>query len=85
MIKSKLVPYKKKPLRFNKLIEKAARDLVNSKYAIALTGAGISTESGIPDFRGLQESGPKTLKLREELIGATRGFCKTQRGGGKKD
>ena len=35
-----------------RLIERAARDLVNSSYAIALTGAGISTESGIPDFRG---------------------------------
>ncbi|PIU23518.1 MAG: hypothetical protein COT13_02590 [Chloroflexi bacterium CG08_land_8_20_14_0_20_45_12] len=34
------------------LIKRAARDLVNSKYAIALTGAGISTESGIADFRG---------------------------------
>ncbi len=34
------------------LIERAARDLVDSKYAIALSGAGISTESGIPDFRG---------------------------------
>lgn len=34
------------------LIERAARDLVNSEYAIALTGAGMSTESGIPDFRG---------------------------------
>lgn len=33
-------------------IQKAARDLVSSKYGIALTGAGISTESGIPDFRG---------------------------------
>ena len=34
------------------LIKRAAKDLINSSYAIALTGAGISTESGIPDFRG---------------------------------
>ena len=34
------------------LLQKVANDLVNSKYAIALTGAGMSTESGIPDFRG---------------------------------
>ena len=34
------------------LITRAAKDLISSKHAIALTGAGISTESGIPDFRG---------------------------------
>jgi NAD-dependent deacetylase len=34
------------------LIKRAARDLTESKYAIVLTGAGMSTESGIPDFRG---------------------------------
>jgi NAD-dependent deacetylase len=34
------------------LIERAARDLLKSSYAIALTGAGMSTDSGIPDFRG---------------------------------
>ena len=34
------------------LIKKAARDLSEAKMAAALTGAGISTESGIPPFRG---------------------------------
>ena len=34
------------------LIDRAAKDLVESRYAVAMTGAGISTESGIPDFRG---------------------------------
>ena len=35
--------------------DKLAREFVDlilsSKYAVALTGAGISTESGIPDYR----------------------------------
>jgi NAD-dependent deacetylase len=34
------------------LIEKAANIILNSSPVIALTGAGISVESGIPDFRG---------------------------------
>lgn len=34
------------------LVERAASDLLSSRYAIVLTGAGMSTESGIPDFRG---------------------------------
>ena len=33
------------------LIKKAAKDLLDSHKTIALTGAGISVESGIPDFR----------------------------------
>lgn len=33
------------------LIRKAADDILNSQKTIALTGAGISVESGIPDFR----------------------------------
>jgi NAD-dependent deacetylase len=40
------------PLDLDSLIERAAGDLLKSNHAIALTGAGMSTESGISDFRG---------------------------------
>jgi len=35
----------------DELMQKAARAILDSKLTIALTGAGISVESGIPDFR----------------------------------
>jgi NAD-dependent deacetylase len=34
------------------LIKKSAKDLASAKHVAALTGAGISVESGIPPFRG---------------------------------
>lgn len=37
--------------KYNKLIEKAADFISQASYCVALTGAGISTPSGIPDFR----------------------------------
>lgn len=39
-------------LKIQESIEKAARLIGGSKKTIAFTGAGISVESGIPDFRG---------------------------------
>ena len=35
----------------NDLIDRAAQDIFNARHVVVLTGAGISTESGIPDFR----------------------------------
>jgi len=52
------------------LILKAANCLAGSSYAIALTGAGISTESGIPDFRGpdgLWTKHPEAEQLAYEM------------------
>jgi NAD-dependent SIR2 family protein deacetylase len=37
---------------FNEEVETVARWIVESKRLVIFTGAGISTESGIPDFRG---------------------------------
>jgi len=52
-------------------IRKASELLFNSKYAIVLTGAGISTESGIPDFRG--DSGI-WKKYKPEIYGTIQSF-----------
>lgn len=38
--------------RFNEEMEAAAKLILSARYVIALTGAGISVESGIPPFRG---------------------------------
>lgn len=38
----------------NEAVREAARLLRDARYLVAFTGAGISTESGIPDFRGPQ-------------------------------
>jgi len=56
-----------------KKISQAAELLFNAKNAIALTGAGISTESGIPDFRG---EGGIWEKYKPEIYGNIQNFLK---------
>jgi NAD-dependent deacetylase len=56
-----------------KKIQHAAELLLNSKEAIALTGAGISTESGIPDFRS---EGGIWEKYKVEIYGNIESFLK---------
>ena len=49
-------------------VKRVADMILESKKAVALTGAGISTESGIPDFRGPQglwrQVDPKTSTIQ---------------------
>ncbi|MFX0029249.1 MAG: NAD-dependent deacetylase [Candidatus Hermodarchaeota archaeon] len=54
-------------------IKKAAELLLNSKHSIVLTGAGISTESGIPDFRG---EGGIWAKYKPDIYGNIESFLK---------
>ena len=56
-----------------KKINEAAKLLFNSKNAIALTGAGVSTESGIPDFRGDHGIWEK---YKPEIYGNIKAFLK---------
>jgi NAD-dependent deacetylase len=61
-----------KPLEMEN-IKRAAKILLNSKNTVVLTGAGISTESGIPDFRG--EDGIWE-KYKPEIYGNIQSFLK---------
>lgn len=56
------------------LIKRAAVDLKTARHAIALSGAGISTESGIPDFRGPDGIWTKNPELEQKAYDAFLSF-----------
>ncbi|TXT59648.1 MAG: NAD-dependent protein deacylase 2 [Promethearchaeota archaeon] len=59
-----------------KKVHQAAELLLSSESAIALTGAGVSTESGIPDFRG---EGGIWEKYKPEIYGNIKSFIEDPR------
>ncbi len=56
------------------LIQRAADDILRAKHTVALTGAGISTESGIPDFRGPDGIWTKNPELEQKAYEAYNDF-----------
>src|SRR5512139_3930212 len=56
-------------------VEQLAQWMFESKYLVVFTGAGISTESGLPDFRG-----PDGIWTRQEkgLPPKTRSFASVE-------
>jgi len=54
------------------LLQRARRIVAGSRRVVALTGAGISTDSGIPDFRGPQ--GVWTLNPKSERMSDIRHY-----------
>ena len=56
------------------LIQQAAEDILRAKHVVALTGAGISTESGIPDFRGPDGIWTKNPELEQKAYEAYNDF-----------
>lgn len=53
---------------FDKKIKQATNWIMNSKHLVVITGAGISRESGLPDFRGIWEDGTKKSDLHQALV-----------------
>lgn len=56
-----------KIISFKERIDIAAKWIKNSSYLVAFTGAGISTESGLPDYRGIWSSETNKVTLYNAL------------------
>lgn len=67
-------------LKIRDLVKKAAEDLKKANYAIALSGAGISTESGIPDFRGPSGIWRKDLQAEKKAYQSYEKFLEDPKG-----
>lgn len=67
-------------LKMRDLVKRAAEDLKKANYAIALSGAGISTESGIPDFRGPSGIWRKDLQAEKKAYQSYEKFLEDPKG-----
>jgi len=67
-------------LKIRDLVKRAAEDLKKANYAIALSGAGISTESGIPDFRGPSGIWRKDLQAEKKAYQSYEKFLEDPKG-----
>ena len=47
-----------------KKLDEAAKIILGSKYLVAMVGAGLSVESGIPPYRGREDCGPSSGSRR---------------------
>ena len=54
-------------ISFGEKAQLAARWIKHSEHLVAFTGAGISTESGLPDYRGIWEPGKDKDELYKAL------------------
>jgi NAD-dependent SIR2 family protein deacetylase len=69
-----------KPMSYLSKLHELAELVKKSEYIVVLTGAGISTESGLPDFTGLGKNEPVMQAIHPDLGAIPNRAIEPQRG-----